>query len=636
MKKIILAIVLLSLACSCIEDSRNNNMVDDSLSIVFTEQVVPVSVYAGSHKVTVLKAGKGTLAAKVNVDNSIIPLDLYNADEEHDVKYQAVTSPYTLSANTLSFEAQEVTKSITVDWNPDAVYPELVADNFVIPVRISEGSIGVNEKRSFVLLNLLNSSVRLASSGSTVLAKETPSEDGEVSLKISIDNVLPKDLTVNLAVDNSLVDQYNEQKGTAYTAAPEGYVLVPEAGTAIEAGSSDVFATVKLKTSVLYDAAGEIMNFKTFVVPMKISGTSEKGIVVSDSVYYLLVVNPFAGATFSRVWGKYSIEAPWTEGYGLPFGTDRTLTMDKDWVYLPYAVGGKVAKITAISVNDPDNITEVNCTGFVTNVITTACVRVIDRGNGTTMLTASGANADTFAFYAWENGISAPPTVYSLECTWRRSGDRYEFHGSWADGVLWVHSYQGTFATRYIVKDGAFVSTSRTLIEMPYTGFGGLFAYPGQDQMVFASSDDAAFVSLTGTTRPAGDGQYIHETSREAFAGASMSYGYRPFSFKADSFIAYTTFDKNDDTKEDGTSTYTTLQRARLVVVKDKGGFKASLDGDNKDIIFEAPLQGEDFKNMSVVAPQSLQGDCAVVVLSDKVLIAAGAQGLGVSVFKLE
>ena len=126
------------------------------------------------------------------------------------------------------------------------------------------------------------------------------------------------------------------------------------------------------------------------------------------------------------------------------------------------------------------------------------------------------------------------------------------------------------------------------------------------------------------------------ERSKAAFDGADLSRGNRCFTYRGEKYIAYTTIDKDDDLKEDGVSTYTTRQRARLVIVKDKGGFKVSLDGENQDIIFEAPLQGEEFTDIALAPPVSAQGDCAVVAYGDKVIIAAGVQGLGLSVFKME
>ena len=115
----------------------------------------------------------------------------------------------------------------------------------------------------------------------------------------------------------------------------------------------------------------------------------------------------------------------------------------------------------------------------------------------------------------------------------------------------------------------------------------------------------------------------------EKFPYGKLSYGYRPFTFKGDKYIAFTTIDKNEYHKPD-------FLRARLVIVADKGGFKASLDPDNMDIVYQAPLQGEDFESEAFDAPTVLQGDCAVCVLSNKVLIAASFQGIGLSVFKME
>ena len=633
---IVLGAALLAVS-SCIEDSRDNFMVDDQLSLAYENIVTDVSLYAGSHTISILKSGKGTTAATATIGASESALKTWMEEEESGVAYKTIPeSYYSLESNQISFEASDLRSTVALNWDPTRMAGLVDGDEYVIPMSIVDGSLGINDKRRLVILNILKSTVSFASSGSTVLAKEQASENGEVSVKIKVDRAIPKDITVSMKVDNSLVDKYNQEKGTNYDKAPDGYVVLPSSPVTLEAGATDVYSDITLKTSALFGADGAMMNFRTLVVPIRISGVSLDGVIIADKVYYLLVNSPFSGATVTRIWGRYSLESLWTAMFELPSGADRNLALDEKFVYIPYAVGGSVARITAISVDDPDVVKMVNCDGFITNTITTACVRVIDKGDGSTMLIASGAGENEFAFYAWENGIDNPPSVYKLQCTWRRGGDRIEFHGTWANGVIYAHSYQGTFSTRYIVKDGKFVTTDRTLIDVPYTGFGGFYNYPGQDQMVFASSDAAAFMTLTGTTRKAGDGQDIHETASEPFEGGKLTFGYRVFTYRGDKYIAYTTFDKNDDLKEDGVSTYTTMQRARLVIVKDKGGFKASLAGEDKDIVFEAPLQGEEFTHMAIAPPMSSQADCAVRAYSDKVIIAAGAQGLGVSVFKME
>ena len=645
MKQIFKLLIIASLSAatlqSClfdIEDSRNNYMVDDQLSIVYDEVVTPVSIYAGSHTVSVQKSGKGFDAATVKLGSSSAALTAWlESDEADGANYKEIPSNYySFSASDLSFAVEDVRQTVNVTWNPSELAAVVDGDDYVVPVSILNGSIGVNSSRSLLILNLLKSTVGFASNGSAVLAKESADEDGEVQIKVKVNRTMPRDLTVTMAVDNEYINVYNTEKGTAYTQAPDGFVVFPSDGATIPAGASDVFTNVTLKTSALFGADGKMMYFRTFVIPIRITAASVDGVIVDEKVYYLLVNSPFAGTIVTRIWGQYSSDHLWMTDFGLPSGGDRNFTTDGQWVYLPYSVGGATAKITAINIDDPGEIKYINTSGFQIATITTACVRMIDKGNGTMMLVASGAGENSFPFYAWENGIDNPPTVYSLECTWRRGGDRFEFHGTWADGTLYVHAYQGTFTTMYKVKDGAFVSTSRTLVDVPYTGFGGFYQYPGQDQMIFASSDASAFMAFTGTTHKAGDGQDIHDMSVEPFADADMSFGYRAFTYRGDGYIAYVTVDHNDDLKQDGITPYTTRQRARLVIVNDKGGFKASLDGDNKDIVFEAPIQGEEFNQIAMAPPVSIQGDCSVRVFSDKVIIAAGVQGLGLSVFKME
>lgn len=648
MKKIILYTLLSGAAAlllqGCIEDSRENYMVDDTISLAYDDPVIPVSAYAGSYTVTVLKAGKGQSSAWAELEQGSQALAEWNADESHDQTYTEIRrSLVDYSATRVQFGEKDVRAGLTLTWDPKAMVQTLTGDRQVIPVTIVGSDIAVNPERKLILLNILNSTVSFASSGSTVAAREHPGDEAEVSVKLRLDHALPTDLTVSYGEDNSLAAAYNATKGTDYATAPEGYA--PAVSEVIPAGATDVFSTLKLDNSKLF-AGGVLMDFRTLLVPLRIKATSLDGVILADTPYYLLVNNPFAGASFSLIWGKYSTKALWTTEYGLPSGADRNVATDGEWVYLPYSVGGTTAKITAISVNDPSVTKQVNTTGFVNATITTACVRVIDKGNGQTMLVASGAGENTFPFYAWENGIDNPPTVTILECTWRRGGDRFEFHGTWKDGQLYVHAYQGRFATRYKVVDGAFVSTddgqyngtSRALVNMlaTDTGFGGFYVYPGQDQMVFTTSDVSAFITMQDTYENPGDGQKAWQTAREDFPDADMTWGYRVFSLGGEKFIAYTAVDKMDQVKEDGVTYYTSVQRARLVIVKDKGGFKASLGADNQDVVFEAPLQGEEFEDIAIAPPASIQGDCSVRVYGNKVIIAAGVQGLGVSVFLME
>lgn len=642
MKKIFAYFTLAALTAAltaCIEDSRDNFMVEDMLSLVYEDPVTPASVYAGTCTVAVLKSGKGKSAGKAVVGTSSGALAAYNLSEEATAAYSALdASNFTFSDTELHFQASDLRKTFTVNWDPDQVVPLLDSDLKVLPVVIVEGSLPVNEDRDLLMINLLKSTVSFAAGGSTVLAKETATEDGEVRIKVKLDRTIPKDMTITITVDNSLVAAYNAAKGTDYPKAPDGYAALPAEPVTIAKDDPDTYFTLSLKTSKLFGTDGKMMDFKTLVVPLRITATSINGVEISDQAYYLLVNSPFAGATFSRIWGKYSIDKLWTQGYAdIPDGGDRTLATDGTWVYFPYAIGGSTAKITAISVNDPDITKQVNFTGATANTITSACVRVIDKGNGSPMLIASGANASEFAFYAWENGIDSAPTKWGLKCSWRRHGDRIEYHGTWADGQLWAHSYQGTFDSYYEFKDGKFVDldpkNGHLLADVPYEGFGGLYRYPGSDELLFASSDWGAFVTPTGSTRIA-DVFTVKETTREDYAAATLSFGYTVFTFRGDTYVAYTSFDNDEINSQN--NPYPSKLRARLTVLEGQGNWRKTVGAETRKVIFEAPLQGENFEDKAKAVPTSAQGDCSVRVMGDHVIIAAGAQGIGASVFKME
>lgn len=639
MKKTFLYIAAALSLVSCIEDSRENNMVPDSVSLVFDEVVVPVSVYSGAKEISVLKSGKGTSPAWAKVGFSSEGLAKYNADDRNDATYKELASSLVkFSTEKVDFQPSDVRQLLSVSWTVDDMVKAISGDDYVVPVGLLGSDITVNEGRDLILLNILNSTASFASSGSTVMAKETSTENGEVTLKIKLDHVMPIDLSVNFAVDNSLVAAYNTEKGTNYTTAPNGYVQIPSEGAVINAGASDVFAKITLKTSVLYGQDGKISDFRTHLIPIKITGTSVNGVKVSESAYYLLVNNPLAGASFSRVWGLYSASSNWTNLYEtIPAGGDRTLATDGTWVYLPYAVGSSEAKITAISVTDPETTKMVNFTGATANTITSACVRVIDKGNGTKMLLASGANASEFAFYAWENGIDNPPTKFGLKCSWRRHGDRFEYHGTWADGQMWSHSYQGRFSSYYEFKDGAFVDLDpkygHLLIDLNYTGFGGPYWYPGSDEILFTTSDAGAFVTLTGATHIA-DVFTVKDTSCDDYNEATLTFGYNVFTFRGEEYVAYVSYDK--DLLNSKNEPYSSLMRARLTVLKGMGDWRKTLDEATRTVVFEAPLQGENFEDVAFATSATTVGDCSVYVASDHVIIAAGMQGIGLSVFKME
>ncbi|MBO7070603.1 MAG: hypothetical protein J6W09_04850, partial [Bacteroidales bacterium] len=107
---------------SCIEDSRNNDMVDDQLSIVYESVVTPVSVYAGSYTVSVLKSGKGQTDAKAVVGTSSASLADYLASGETELKYKEIPGSYfRFSTDEVRFAQSDMIQKFTIDWDVNAL-----------------------------------------------------------------------------------------------------------------------------------------------------------------------------------------------------------------------------------------------------------------------------------------------------------------------------------------------------------------------------------------------------------------------------------------------------------------------------------------------------------------------------------
>ena len=194
MKRLLILLILAGAATlslsSCIEDSHENHMVDDQLSIIYDEVVTEVSLYGGSHTVSILKSGKGKTAATARIGSSSDALHTYMESEENDgrVFSEIPSSNYSFSRSSVEFEAEDVRQTLTVDWDPRTLGTLVDGDGYVIPVSILDGSIDISrERRNLLLLNLLKSTVGFASTGSSLLAKETPEENGEVQVKIKLD-----------------------------------------------------------------------------------------------------------------------------------------------------------------------------------------------------------------------------------------------------------------------------------------------------------------------------------------------------------------------------------------------------------------------------------------------------------------
>ena len=140
-------------------------------------------------------------------------------------------------------------------------------------------------------------------------------------------------------------------------------------------------------------------------------------------------------------------------------------------------------------------------------------------------------------------------------------------------------------------------------------------------------------MTLTGTTHIA-DVFTVKDTSCEDYNDVVLTFGYNVFTFRGEEYVAYVSYDK--DLLNSKNEPYSSMMRARLTVLKGMGNWRKTLDEATRTVVFEAPLQGEDFEDIAFAASATTVGDCSVHVASDHVIIAAGMQGIGLSVFKME
>ena len=636
MKKILFTIATLVLAASCIEDSRNNFMVPDSLSLVYDNLVVPVSVYSGSAKVTVQKSGMGSQEAVVSLGVSADSLASYNA--KNLTAYTVLdASKYNFSASTVSFGAKDATGSITIEWTPASVLPALDGANTVIPVIITEASpLEVNPKRNMVILNIVNSKVELANvPGLVKKASEKEEEDIEVSLQVAVDNPLPMDLKVTLAVDNASIAAYNEANGTECIAAPDGYVRLQSGGYTLPAGEVDCYCDLTLKNSALF-TGGKIMDFDSMVVPFKITSTSESGIVVSEKVIYLVVNSPFSRTGLYRVWGKY-----WkgTDGWAATLapdldGHDLNLAFDSAFVYIPQASADVAAihkfdlmngsYIGTLPTNDDMKAGDnwVSCARMMKNTDPS-----VNGGNDLLVVCNRTKSGQDLIFVAYVNGTdNAPVTLYKITA-YRRFGDKFSVWGSYQHGCFYLRSVDDDAMTAriYLTEDAERTAGSYDhgiwQYADPFPGklplddtnsIGEYTLIPGQSSIALvASASDVGLHLVEGTTEKA------------KYPKLARCFGFNFFQYQDQNCIAYVSL--YDETKP------------KLVIIKAAWKTVAELKDalDKHEVLFEAPLQSKDDPDVQGLAGDDSVGDCCVRTVGDKIYIAAMAQRTGLSVFEL-
>lgn len=109
---------------------------------------------------------------------------------------------------------------------------------------------------------------------------------------------ISRELTMKLNVDQSALDQYNSDNGTAYQLLPSDYYSFPET-TVFELKSNNADFDITFSSKELYEFAGSIEKASEYVLPIKAVPTQDEGVDAEESENTILIHVNMLASTIS-------------------------------------------------------------------------------------------------------------------------------------------------------------------------------------------------------------------------------------------------------------------------------------------------------------------------------------------------
>ena len=667
MKKIFIPVFAIVLAASCVPDERNQFIPADSFGVTAKSLVAEASVHTGSYTVGIAKNGKGqqpgTVFINLDQDAYLPLLEAYN--KEQGTHYEAILgSLIDVEKPELSFGKDEVVKNLALSWDPELMAAFMgKKENYVIPILIDSKDLGTSNGRQFMLVHLNRSSVGVNQPSQTrtierkkvEVSEENPNPElkEDILLDVTVTNPIKGvGMTFPLVLDPTLTESFNKTQEIAYETAPEGLVTLPSDKVSIADGALGATFSVRINKDLLLEN-GKLKSFPPYVAAVRLDtdGLSAtlgdkpfelQGLSYGNLVTYITISPAEKGiSVVVREWGRYSEGAAWySDLEGFAGGADRTVAMDKDYVYVSHsaAAGG----IYALSRTSGAFVKKLNIGTAADKGCTfpVSCVRTIKNTDGDDILTfctLKGDSGQHLFVYAYVNGTDAAPVQlldFALDNKggvedWRRYGDRYTVTGTWQDGQLWFQTWSdgGTAKTiGFTLKNGAVTNPADPIdyyIAGPKAGIKDVVWYPGWDNVLITENGKGTFYKA-GSAGPNG---WTKWDEVESVPELSLTYGYNFFEFHEERFIAYVQLEGEN------------AVRGQLVIIDDASltpaDFPAQLKAQANARRF--PLQHEeDFEAKSSVTAASSVADCTVWEIGGNTYIATLMQGCGLSVFQLQ
>ncbi|MBO4455632.1 MAG: DUF1735 domain-containing protein [Bacteroidales bacterium] len=662
MKKLTLIACVLGLLAGCISDDRENFMVPDSFGLTAGDVLIQTSAHAGAYTLGVAKNGKGKTAATATVSlesgEAKAALDKYNS--ENGTGFKALpTLLFTLDKSTVSYDAEEVVKDVTVSWDPLKVIEILSGGgDYVLPVAISSGDLTVNPDKQVVFLRFQRSTVGIAQQNvNRVINRKqvVPDADGNapelketVILDVKMDNFIKGiGMSFPVKIDNSYIAEYNKTSEEQYVAAPEGLVnILTPTVTIPESGESATFKIEIDKSKLM--SGGELKAFPSYLVPVTIdtkaiSSTRKgenfelKGLAYGNLVTYFTISYLESGLSVVREWGLYSTESGAWSSYidGFTAGADRNVAIDDNYIYI--AETNTTKHLWAISRTDPRNY-KLLPVGTVADagLFYLSCPRIIKNtdsaiNGGKDVLAVSNMVEGDPKLYIYDNGIDSDPSMLNMT-TWasRRLGDTFTVWGTLQEGVLFFKDFNSTQGTVTFWLRGKTTGTMYLVgrIMAPQaTGAGAYFPFPDDinNGVSTVRGGDMAWLTAASKNLYSLEGADGTPTLTE-LSGYFADSAFRYFDLGKKRYVAYTRQVDSSD--------------GRIFILEGSPEQSWSEIILERNVVYQAAIQNDTEQEKISEEPSPMSSgnsgmDLDIRQVGDDVFLAVVKQNVGLSLFKL-
>lgn len=254
--KQITAALLLSVGTffSC-EDGLKDNLTESKVYLV-SSGLQEFEIYKtgtpSTYQLAIYKSGAVETSCTASVGLcSVEELEAYNT--QYETEYKMMTNAcYEITSSSVSFDAdrKDVNRVVDIIFKPEAI-EELGIGKYVLPVKLTEASIGITNDKAMVILapTVIEPMVYFASSGAK-LNLGLGAADMTQNLKIGFNASNTQNFVCNLVVDEDYLAAYNAASPVQFELLPESAYTLPASATIVE-DTKEVTAKVALAVSTL-------------------------------------------------------------------------------------------------------------------------------------------------------------------------------------------------------------------------------------------------------------------------------------------------------------------------------------------------------------------------------------------------